>query len=107
MNKLVPVYPWPMHASVSAALSALESEMDISVIEAVPGGPGPILAINTVPPFVTDAIVVRKPEHIAAAVRIVIGNGIELHTVRDTMGRYLGKDLGYEKIEKPGGPRFE
>lgn len=105
MKKIVPVYPWPMHESVSKALEDI-SDIDINVVEAVPGGPTPVLAINRVPDFATDAIVVRKPEHIAAAVRIVTSEGIELHTVRDTMGRWLGRDLGFERIESPKGVHF-
>ena len=105
MRKLVPVYPWPMHESVKAALDAI-TDFEVNVVEAVPGGPVPILAINTVPPFATDAIVVRAPEHIAAAARIVTSNGIELHTVRDWLARTVQRDLPFETMEERG-PRFE
>lgn len=105
MRKLVPVYPWPMHESVKAALDAITA-FEINVVEAVPGGPTPILAINKVPDFATDAIVVRSPEHIEAAARIVTSNGIEVHTVRDVIGRMVQRDLPFEVVEERG-PRFE
>ena len=96
MKKLVPVYPWPVPAKAQAILDTIP---DINVVQAQPGGPVPILSLSVVPPFVTDAIVVKAPEYLEAAVRIVASNGIELHTTRDLMGRYLGKDLGFERLE--------
>lgn len=99
MNRIVPVYPWPMHPVVKEQLDAIEG---ITVIEALPGIPGPILAINQVPEFAVDAIVVRSPEHIPAAIKIVTSNGIELHTVRDMISAWMGSDQLREKQERKG-----
>lgn len=83
MKKLVPVYPWPMHPKVAEVLEPIPG---INLVEAVPGGPGPVLAIRKAPPFACDAIVVLTPEKAAQAVDIVTANGIELKTMGDIIG---------------------
>lgn len=83
MKKLVPVYPWPMHPKVAEVLEPIPG---INLVEALPGGPGPVLSIRKPPPFACDAIVVLTPEKAAQAVDIVTGNGIELKTVGDILG---------------------
>lgn len=105
MKKLVPIYPWPVHSAVQDVLDGIP---DINVVEALPGGPGPILAIAKVPPFACDAIVVKAPEHIAAAIKIVTSEGIELHTVRDMVSEWMGsKEPFPEKWERAKkGPVF-
>lgn len=80
MKKLVPVWPWPMPAKLVEQLDAIP---DINPVEALPGGPGPVLALRKAPPFACDAIVVSTPERVTEAVNIIIGDGIDLVTVRD------------------------
>lgn len=99
MKKMVPVYPWPMHQKIIDALSLIP---DITPVEANPGGPGPILAIRKLPPFVADAILVNSPDRIAEAVNIVTRNGIELVTIRDTMEVVFGPGITeIMKTKKP------
>lgn len=90
MKKIVPVYPWPMHPKVAEVLSVIEG---ITLVEALPGGPGPILAVRKAPPFVCDSIVVSSPQKAAQAVDIVIGNGIELVTMADILSQTVGKSV--------------
>lgn len=90
MKRLVPVSPWPMHPKVAEVLEAIEG---IVLVQALPGGPGPILAIGKAPAFVCDAIVVKSPEKAAQAVDIIISNGLELVTVRDMVEEALGVDV--------------
>jgi len=97
MKKIVPVYPWPMHPKVAEVLQAVPN---ITLVQAVPGGPGPVLAIRKAPPFVCDAIVVLNPEKVAQAVDVVIANGLEMVTVRDMVSAVVGKKLPHEKLER-------
>lgn len=101
MKQLVPIYPWPVHPKVAEVLEPIEG---ITLVEAVPGGPGPVLAIRKAPPFVCDAIVVMEPEKVAQAVDIVIANGLELVAKGDILGRMMGlptavTELAPEKVE--------
>ena len=89
MKRIVPVYPWPMPEKLAEALSAIP---DINPVEAIPGGPGPILAIRKAPPFVCDAILVSAPERVAEAVRIIVADGIELISAGDILGRMMGTE---------------
>lgn len=100
MKKIVPIYPWPMHPKVAEIIEAIP---DITPVQALPAGPGPILAIRKPPPFVADAIVVLTPERVPEAVKIVVGDGIELVTVRDAISKAMGgkeiTEYAPEKIE--------
>jgi len=87
MKKIVPFYPWPLHPKVESLVAEIEN---IRPVQALPGGPGPVVAIGKTPDFVCDAIVVKGPEHFAAAVRIALGDGLELVTVRDAVSAILG-----------------
>ena len=93
MKQIVPVWPWPMHPKVAEVLKVIP---DISLVEALPGGPGPVLAIRKAPPFACDAIVILKPEKAAQGVDIVLQNGIKLATMADILGY---KELQPEKVE--------
>lgn len=97
MKKIVPVYPWPMHPKVAEVLEALPN---ITLVQALPGGPGPVLAVGKAPEFVCDAIVVRTPQKAAQAVDIVIANGIEMVTVRDMLSAVVGKELPFENLTR-------
>lgn len=79
MKRLLPVYPWPLHPIVKAQLAELP---DINPVEALPGGPGPVLAIRKLPPFVCDAVLVSEPQRLADAVHIVTSDGIEMVSMR-------------------------
>lgn len=94
MRRIVPVFPWPMHPAVAEVLEAIE---DINLVEALPGGPGPILAIGKAPTFMCDALVVTKPQSVAEAVKVIIGDGIELMTVRDMVGKAIGADADIQE----------
>lgn len=100
MKKIVPIHPWPMHPKVAEIIEAIP---DITPVQALPGGPGPILAIRKPPPFVADAIVVLTPERVPEAVKIVTSDGIELVTVRDAISNAMGgkeiTEYAPEKIE--------
>lgn len=101
MKKIVPVYPWPMYPKLAEVLASIE---DITPVQALPGGPGPVLAIKAAPPFVCDALVVTDPEAVEAAVQIVIGNGVELVTVRDRLSAVFGT---VREFEEPPKVRFQ
>lgn len=93
MKRLVPVWPWPMPPKLAEILEAIEG---IQPVEALPGGPGPVLAVRSAPPWACDSIVVLKPEKAAQAVDIVIRDGVKL----STMGEFLGgKELPSVKVE--------
>lgn len=79
MNKLVPVYPWPVHSKIAAVLDAIPG---VETVEAIPGGPGPVLCVRKSPPWACDAIIVLEPQKLAQAVDIVVSDGIVLATVR-------------------------
>lgn len=83
MKDLIPVWPWPMHQKVAEVLNALPN---VQVVEARPGGPGPILAIGKAPTFACDAIVVTSPEKAAQAVDIITKNGLRLVTMSEILG---------------------
>lgn len=99
MKRLVTVWPWPMHPKVAEVLQAIP---DIRIEQALPGGPGPVLAIRKAPPFVCDAIVLLSPEKAAEAVDIVTANGLELVTVRDMVSAAMGVQVPPEKLERKG-----
>ena len=99
MRRIVPVYPWPMHPKIAEALAAIPG---VNPVQALPGGPGPVLAIRNPPPFACDAIVVRSPEKLAQGVDIVTGDGIELKT----MGDILGMKEVQSDPPKPSNVRF-
>lgn len=97
MKRIVPVFPWPMHPKVAEVINAIP---DINPVEALPGGPGPILAVGKPPTFMADAIVVRSPDRVPEAIKIIVGDGIELVTVRDMVESALGQPV-VEKAEPP------
>ena len=97
MKKIVGVYPWPMHPKVAEVLEVIP---DVTLVEALPGGPGPVLAIRKVPPFACDAIVVLSPEKAAQAVDLITENGLMLVT----MGTILGAT---ELASERRGPTFK
>ena len=79
MRRVLPVYPWPMHQSVIDALA----ELDVDPVEALPGGPGPVLAIRKSPPFICDAIVVLELQRVAEAAHVVTSDGMMMVSMRD------------------------
>jgi hypothetical protein len=96
VKRIVPIYPWPRHPPVAEVANP---SPDITPVEALPSGPGPILSIRKPPPFVADAIVVMQPERVPEAVKIIIGDGLELVTVRDMVSEALGAPV-VEKREQ-------
>lgn len=84
MKLTVPIYPWPVPPIVQEQIDKLGN---YNLVEAVPGGPGPVLAIRKPPPFACDAVVVLKPENVADGLHVVTGEGIAMVTVRDFIGK--------------------
>jgi hypothetical protein len=98
VKKIVPVWPWPMHPKVAEVLNPIPG---ITLVEALPGGPGPVLAIRKAPPFACDAVVLSRPEKAVQAVDLVTANGVELVTVRDWLSEALGgASIPFEKKEQ-------
>jgi len=93
VKKIVAVSPWPMHPKVAEVLNAVEG---IQLVEAIPGGPGPVLAVGKAPAFACDALVVTSPQKAAQAIDIITETGIRLVT----MGQWLGgTELPEERVE--------
>lgn len=87
MKRILPVYPWPMHSKIAAELALIP---DLMPIEALPGGPGPVLCIRKVPPFMADCIVVDQQSALASGLRIALADGIRMVTVRDKVSEIFG-----------------
>lgn len=107
MKKIVPMYPWPMHPKVAEAMAAIP---DTTPVQALPGGPGPVLAIRKAPNFVADAIVVMSPGRLPEAVRVVIGDGLEMVTIRDQVTTVLGAGASVKEMHetlRSGGVHFQ
>lgn len=98
MKRILPVYPWPMHPKVAEELDKIP---DIQPVGAVPGGPTPVLAIRNPPPFAADAIVVMSPDRVPEGVRIALGDGIKLVTVRDVIESVFGSPVTEYELVKP------
>lgn len=92
MKKLLPVYPWPMHPMIAEALGNIE---DVNPIEAKPGGLNPVLAIRKRPTWACDALIVHKPENLAEAVSVCIGDGVEFMS----MGSWLTEQFKVAVVE--------
>ena len=103
MKKIVPVFPWPMPAKLAQALEQIEG---ITPVEALPGGPGPIIAIKR-PTFICDAIMVTDPARLNDAVNLVIGNGLELVSMRRRLGEVLGEEVSETTEERVSKVRFQ
>ena len=103
MKKVVPVFPWPMPARLAAALDEIEG---LNPVEALPGGPGPIIATKQ-PDFVCDAIIVRDPARLADAVNIVTRNGLELVSMREHIGKLVGGEVSETVVPHVGKVRFQ
>jgi len=88
-----------MHPKVAEQLAAME---DITPVEALPGGPGPVLAIKSAPTFVCDAVLVLTPERVAEGVHIVTGDGIEIVPMRQFFG--AGEEIVEDRVTRV---RFE
>lgn len=93
MKQMVTVFPWPMHPEVAKVLEAIPN---LRLEEAIPGGPGVVLAVGKVPPFPCDAILVKSPQRVAQAVDIITENGMKLITMADILGY---KEIQPEKVE--------
>ena len=89
MRRLLPVYPWPMHPQIAKELA---KRTDIQPVEALPGGPGPVLAIRKAPTFVCDAIVVERPERLLAGVDVALRDGLKIVTVRDMVSEAMNQE---------------
>lgn len=103
MKKIIPVFPWPPPARLMKELGGIPN---IQPIEALPGGPGPILAIRE-PNFVCDAIMVKDPEYVKDAVRIIAADGIEFVSMRDQIGHIVGGEVVEMQIPIVSKVRFQ
>lgn len=88
MKKILPVHPWPMHPMIAEALAKME---DVKPVEAIPGGPGPILAIKKMPEWACDAVIVMMPERLIEAVHVCLEDGIELVTTYGWLSNEIKK----------------
>ena len=64
MNVLpLPIYPWPITDEQMGMLKRAKAEADVPFLvypqEALPGGPGRVLAIGQVPDFACDAVYIQ------------------------------------------------
>lgn len=64
--KIVPIHPY--HPKIVAQITA--ERPDVNPVEAVSGGPSPVVAIRSLPPFACDAILVNEPQFLMAAVSV-------------------------------------
>lgn len=90
MKKILPIYPWPVYPSVQKILDA---HPNIQAVEALPGGPWPVLAIKQAPPWACDAIVVMEQHRLMDAVHIALKDGLELVTVAAQLSELLGTEV--------------
>lgn len=85
--KIVPIYPY--HPKIVAQIAA--ERPDVSVVEALPGGPGPVVAIRKIPPFACDAILVNSPDYLPAAVSVACDMpNVRLVPMSETIAAMLG-----------------
>lgn len=85
--KIVPIFPF--HPKIVAQIAAERS--DVNVVEALPGGPGPVVAIKRVPPFACDAILVTDPAFLMAAVSVACDlPGVRLVPMSEVLAGMLG-----------------
>lgn len=87
MRNIVPCFPWPVPP---AAQRVLDGIPDIKPVEALAGMPGPVLSLRKAPDFICDAIVISHPDAIEHAVRLIVGDGMELVTVRGRVTEIMG-----------------
>lgn len=107
MRNIVPVFPWP---APPAAMRVLEAIPGIKPVEALAGMPGPVIAFRTAPNFICDSIVISHPDAIEHAVKLVIGDGMELVTVRGMLTEIMGlpeDDPLVERWESTQAVRFQ
>lgn len=87
--KIVPIYPF--HPKVVEQINAERPE--VSVVEALPGGPSPVVAVRKMPPFACDAILVNDPACLMAAVSVACDMpGVRLVPMSETLANMLGVD---------------
>jgi len=92
--KIVPIYPY--HPKVVAQIAA--ERPDVRAVEAIPGGPSPVVAIRRLPPFACDAILVNDPEYLSAAVSVAVDQPrVRLVPMSETLEVLLGAAPGSVK----------
>lgn len=87
--KIVPIYPY--HEKIVAQIVA--ERRDVQVVEALPGGPSPVVAIRKMPPFACDAILVTEPGYLMAAVSVACDMpGVRLVPMSESLAGLFGVD---------------
>lgn len=89
--KIVPIYPY--HPKIVAQIAA--ERPDVSVVEALAGGPSPVVAIRQHPPFACDAILVTEPQYLMAAVSVACdAPGVRLVPMGESLDRLFQVPVG-------------
>lgn len=103
--RIVPVFPPNAVDKVrDQVIAAVPEGQDgrIMVVEAAPGGPGPVLAIRKTPRWACDAVVVEHPDALAWAVPLVLGYQVRVMTVAGVLGEMMGLDEGeVREVKEP------
>lgn len=98
--KIVPIHPY--HPKIVAQIAA--ERPDVRAVEAVPGGPGPVVAIRKMPPFACDAILVTDPAFLLAAVSVACdAPGVRLVPMGEVLAEMMGAPAG-SVVEVERGP---
>lgn len=94
------VYPWPIPPErdvlMRAAKAALDLDFQIEPVEALPGGPGAVLAFGEVPPFVAEVVLIRgenvgNPESVKGAMAAALSPySTPTFTEGDMLSMFLG-----------------
>lgn len=95
--RIVPVFPPSAVDKVrDQVIAAVPEGQDgrIMVVEAAPGGPGPVLAIRKTPSWACEAVVVEHPDALAWAVPLVLGYQVRLVTVATALSEMMGLKEG-------------
>lgn len=89
MKKIVGI--WPHSRQLKDEIEALEP--NARVVPAIPGGPGPVVAVRELPPFACDALLVTDRAALAAAVQVVVDPGLRLVPMREALSTMYGAEI--------------
>jgi len=97
----VPISLWPpsdFDAAVlvlRAAKFTIDTDVMLTPVPALPGGPGPILCFGSLPDFVADCILISEDGindvvRVSAALQHWLNGGVPTYTVGDMLSRFAG-----------------
>lgn len=90
MKKIVGI--WPHNRGLKAEIEGLFPD-DANVVPAIPGGPGPVVAVRELPPFACDALLVTDRSALYTAVAVALRLGVKLVPMREQLSDMLGGDV--------------